>query len=43
MERTVIAIVRPSRRGGELMEYERHTKRPSTCTPMPTYCPGRWW
>ena len=40
--RTVIAMVRPLRVGSELIEYERHWNRPSTCTPMPTYCPGRW-
>ncbi len=40
--RTVIAMVRPLRSGGELTEYDRHWNRPSTCTPMPTYWPGRW-
>lgn len=40
--RTVIAMVRPLRLGGELTEYDRHWNFPSTCTPMPTYWPGRW-
>ena len=35
--RTVIVIVLRSCSGGELREYERQWKRPSTCTPMPTY------
>ena len=31
-----------SRLGGEVREYDRQWKRPSTCTAMPTYWPG-WW
>ncbi len=42
MARTVMEIVRPLRFGAELTEYERHWNLPLTCTPMPTYCPGRW-
>ena len=38
--RTVMTSRRPSRDGGVVSEYERQTKRPSICTPMPMYCPA---
>jgi hypothetical protein len=40
MARTVIAMVRPERFGGELTEYERHTNLPPTWMPMPTCSAG---
>jgi hypothetical protein len=40
--RTVIAMVLPSRVGGELTEYERQWNLPLIWMPMPMYWPG-WW
>ena len=38
---TVMVMMRaPVDRGTDVSEYDRHRQRPSTSTPMPTYCPG---